>query len=298
MACQWSAGPTTLRAVLLASVFAWCLSAKNSDPSSAAPLSNDGTLHQTKAARSLPPSLRDGCRVPVNGGIIDLSMIDEGETVRGKLAVPGGTRDILIVPSFCFAIDEPPAGKNKCGNSYLSAWWGGMVTNIDCFCGFPYLISAWQWVADGAAAGGGYVTAKFNNDIESEATVKIYCGTGDLDSIPPSSGGLDPAVKAYFSFAFSSKYACPPGSPGAPPESGGLTSGGIFVLVFFLVIGLYVGGTVAYNFKIKGLRGKELLPHPQVWGAIPGLVKDGCVFFVQKIRTLIGGGANTSYAAV
>ena len=72
-----------------------------------------------------------------------------------------------------------------------------------------------------------------------------------------------------------------------------MTSGGVFVLVFFLVSGLYVIGFAAYNYKVKGLRGREMAPHPQFWGAIPGLVKDGCIFTFRTIRGLVSGGSTT-----
>lgn len=46
--------------------------------------------------------------------------------------------------------------------------------------------------------------------------------------------------------------------------------GSDFLLYFCLGTGLYVVGSVGYNHKT----GKDLLPHPEFWGSISGLVKD------------------------
>ena len=62
----------------------------------------------------------------------------------------------------------------------------------------------------------------------------------------------------------------------------------------------YAGGTMAYNIKIKGLHGREALPHVQFWQQGYGLVQDGASFFASMVvasvasaRASAGGGSSS-----
>ena len=91
-----------------------------------------------------------------------------------------------------------------------------------------------------------------------------------------------------------------PGGKGDDDNGGGLTWGGVFLIIFFVPSGLYVIGMVAWNYK-QGKTGKELAPHPEFWGSLPSLAKDGIVFIWCKIRgtpfTSSESGTSSSSAA-
>ena len=55
------------------------------------------------------------------------------------------------------------------------------------------------------------------------------------------------------------------------------------MIIFFVPLGLYVIGFVAWNYK-QGMTGADMLPHREFWGSLPGLFKDGCTFLWSKIR--------------
>jgi hypothetical protein len=73
------------------------------------------------------------------------------------------------------------------------------------------------------------------------------------------------------------------GGNGNGGDEGGITWGGVFLIIFFVPSGLYVIGMVAWNYR-QGKSGRELAPHPEFWGALPSLAKDGIVFIWCKIR--------------
>jgi hypothetical protein len=87
-----------------------------------------------------------------------------------------------------------------------------------------------------------------------------------------------------------------------PPSSGpsGITWGGVFLIIFFVPSGIYVIAMVAWNYKNEK-RGRDLAPHPEFWGSLPGLAKDGITFIWAKIRgqpwSPSEGGASSSSAA-
>jgi len=53
---------------------------------------------------------------------------------------------------------------------------------------------------------------------------------------------------------------------------------------------VYLVAGVLFNKFKRGLTGVELVPNVTFWSSIPGLVKDGVMFIVNKIRGLRGGG--------
>eukprot|EP01116_Phalansterium_solitarium_P011763 TRINITY_DN27539_c0_g1_i1.p1 TRINITY_DN27539_c0_g1~~TRINITY_DN27539_c0_g1_i1.p1 ORF type:complete len:238 (-),score=26.74 TRINITY_DN27539_c0_g1_i1:219-932(-) len=109
------------------------------------------------------------------------------------------------------------------------------------------------------------------------------------------------ASKQYV-FDWSSQYACagaptpspspPSGSPGSK-QAGGISGGTIFLIVILCSTVVYLGAGVAWNYR-RQETGVRLIPQVEFWTSIPGLVKDGALFIVAKIR----GGGGGSYQSV
>ena len=111
----------------------------------------------------------------------------------------------------------------------------------------------------------------------------------------PSKDTISSPTNSYFAatdngaivvtFVFSSKGACLSAEGGgqAPSDEGGITWGGVFLIIFFVPLGLYVIGMVAWNYK-QGNTGWDLAPHPVFWKSLPIYAKDGVLFLVAKAR--------------
>lgn len=54
-----------------------------------------------------------------------------------------------------------------------------------------------------------------------------------------------------------------------------------------VVTTLYVVGGCVFKHKKQGTQGMESCPNVDFWRALPGLVKDGCVFFFQLCKKLV-----------
>jgi hypothetical protein len=67
------------------------------------------------------------------------------------------------------------------------------------------------------------------------------------------------------------------------------------VLVGFSVY--FIGGALYLHF-VKGQRGSELIPNYEFWRDLPGLVKDGCSYFVLRVRQCLGQAPTESYNTV
>ena len=63
------------------------------------------------------------------------------------------------------------------------------------------------------------------------------------------------------------------------PEKGtGLTLGSILLIASLVLVVLYVISMVTFNLVKRQARGREVMPHPDFWAGVPGLVKEGCLF--------------------
>jgi len=238
-----------------------------------------------------------------NSSTIDLSNVPLlAEATFKQNGGGGGT--------FKWGID--PCGKSLCGaTSYLEQ--DGCQVQFLTKTGSP------TWNADHIEMVYGSTSSGFT----WSATLKLYCGTNPTLTAPTGTYdativGQDVTLVFYLqssSFCVPGAVPPPPGPPPAPPgvpsnstaeEAGGLTWGGVFLICFWVPLGLYVIGFVAWNYK-QGKTGRDLAPHPEFWGSLPGLFKDGLTFTWSKIRGTpwessegagsVGGTATTSAAA-
>ncbi len=66
-------------------------------------------------------------------------------------------------------------------------------------------------------------------------------------------------------------------APSPSSGSSGLSAGDGLLIAFFCILGVYLLGGMAYNYR-AGATGSELLPHLSFWKSLPSLVADGFRF--------------------
>jgi len=111
---------------------------------------------------------------------------------------------------------------------------------------------------------------------------------GDLDrrmeidfSCDPNAGTGSPAFKNegpthHYNFVWSSQYAC-------PVKAGGLSPGSIMLIIIASLLVIYLVAGILFNKFKRQLGGIEMIPNVEFWISIPGLVKDGVMFLINKI---------------
>jgi 1,2-dihydroxy-3-keto-5-methylthiopentene dioxygenase len=75
-------------------------------------------------------------------------------------------------------------------------------------------------------------------------------------------------------------------------HSGGgssLSIGSILLIVFFGLLIVYFVGGMVYNRAVRGSQGVEMIPQYRFWTGLPGVIKDGVVFTLDKCRTTAHG---------
>eukprot|EP00293_Proteomonas_sulcata_P013829 CAMPEP_0184288504 /NCGR_PEP_ID=MMETSP1049-20130417/1028_1 /TAXON_ID=77928 /ORGANISM="Proteomonas sulcata, Strain CCMP704" /LENGTH=268 /DNA_ID=CAMNT_0026594937 /DNA_START=153 /DNA_END=956 /DNA_ORIENTATION=- len=78
-------------------------------------------------------------------------------------------------------------------------------------------------------------------------------------------------------------------SPFGCPKDQGLSSAAIFNIMFFLVVGAYFGGGLAFNVTQHQMQvGVDALPHIEFWRELPELVKEGCMFSWDWLMVVMG----------
>ena len=98
----------------------------------------------------------------------------------------------------------------------------------------------------------------------------------------PTSFQVTSIDECSYETSISHKSGCPAGGGG----SGGLTFGGVFLILFFCGGFTYFAGFFAYNVKYAALQGMDAVPHKGFWMDLPGLAKDGTFFTWEKLQEL------------
>jgi len=79
---------------------------------------------------------------------------------------------------------------------------------------------------------------------------------------------------------------------------GGLSDGSIILIALLVSLILYCVIGMIWNKKKRGATGKELIPNYDFWSGLPGLVKDGGKYFVQRLTNCKGGGKTGNYDSI
>jgi len=194
-------------------------------------------------------------------------------------------------------------------------------STVTQLCGADVAICQ-SWAGNGKASAGKYSTFTWQPG-QSGATVTAQFAAGDdgrtseidffcdqtIEVGTPAYDSENPQL--HYKFKWNTKAACPSSNPSttttgqssggpssggstghsAPPPSGGLTGGGVFLIILSCCIIVYLGGGIAFNRFQKHETGVDMLPNLQFWLSLPGLIKDGAMFIVNK--TCRRGGYST-----
>ncbi|EPZ33317.1 hypothetical protein ROZALSC1DRAFT_29586 [Rozella allomycis CSF55] len=82
-------------------------------------------------------------------------------------------------------------------------------------------------------------------------------------------------------------------SPENDAPKGGMSGGDIFLIIFFVIAGVYFLGGALIR-KQNGYSGIEIIPHFQFWSKVPSLMKDGVNFLAERLC----GGTSHGYQAI
>lgn len=115
----------------------------------------------------------------------------------------------------------------------------------------------------------------------------------DPNADPSQDVAVGETQQQLYEFTITSKYCCPQGSdPGPGPGPGpnpqievtvSVSVGSVLLIVFFALAVVYLVAGILFNKFARHNTGKEVVPNVSLWVALPGLVKDGCLFVVGKI---------------
>jgi len=120
------------------------------------------------------------------------------------------------------------------------------------------------------------VTAQFTQGGDGRAfEIDFQCNPGGGIGI---FGFLNEDPKKHYNFAWPTEYACPLNVN----VSHGLTGGSILLIILLVLVVVYLVGGILFNKFKRQATGLELIPNFEFWASIPGLVKDGCQFVINK----------------
>jgi len=163
---------------------------------------------------------------------------------------------------------------------------------VNPLCGGD-VIACQEWDSkspQGHAAMGAASTQKFESIKAGLGVVLQYTNGADqreteIDFICDATAGIGAPKyvlenpQHHYTFAWQSQFACP-GTGG-----GGISPGSILLIIVVCLIVVYLVAGLIFNKFKRGLNGIELIPNVTFWTSIPGLVKDGVMFIVNKVRS-------------
>jgi len=119
------------------------------------------------------------------------------------------------------------------------------------------------------------VTLQYTKGTDGRETeIDFICDTGAGAGTPAY---LQEKPQHHYVFSWKSAYAC-------PVTSGGLSGGSILLIILLCLVVVYLVAGILFNRFKRQLTGIELIPNVTFWTSIPGLVKDGVMFLVNKVR--------------
>jgi len=166
----------------------------------------------------------------------------------------------------------------------IQSWGGGEPPTIDNSCGAigDYSTQACVEIAAAPAAPGaagppgptGGLKCSYTGGSDGR-TVDVSYMCDKVKYGVPAAAQVEGQDTAY-TITFAGPAACPILS------GGGMSGGTLFLILFPVAIVLYLGIGMGYNYKVREIRGIEMIPQLEYWKQVPGLVKDGCIFFWQQ----------------
>jgi len=119
-------------------------------------------------------------------------------------------------------------------------------------------------------------------ELDLQCTPKGGIGTPTFEIEQPTN---------YYNFGWATQYACPTNDGPSPSGKGKkkLSGGSIILILLLCLMIVYIAAGITYNKVRKQAAGLELIPNVEFWTSLPGLVKDGVMFIVNKTCRRGGG---------
>ncbi|KAI8481826.1 hypothetical protein Bbelb_404310 [Branchiostoma belcheri] len=122
-------------------------------------------------------------------------------------------------------------------------------------------------------------------DYQRHTIVKLVCSSSTSFTVD----GEDPDAQTSFYFTLESPECCVSGpGPGPDPTGPGpnpdptitisISVGSIMCIIFFPTVCIYIVAGVLINKYAREREGRDVFPHLEFWGSLPGLIKDGFLF--------------------
>merc|ERR1712065_2822 len=195
----------------------------------------------------------------------------------GETDCEGGESGWDIFMSFCAAnqaVSNDGNDVTACGGSSVCQSWSPMGS---ANCG-KFSTAQYSYAATGGDEGKGALTFKVGGGDPvtgnpRPSTVILQCSsTNDPTPVLTAEEGVP--VKYMYTWKWSHTCFCPGGCTGG----GGLGFSGVFLIIFFVLIVVYLAAGVAFQAGVKKERGLDMLPQREVWKNVFGLIKDGISF--------------------
>eukprot|EP01065_Artemidia_motanka_P036300 TRINITY_DN44206_c0_g1_i1.p1 TRINITY_DN44206_c0_g1~~TRINITY_DN44206_c0_g1_i1.p1 ORF type:complete len:305 (+),score=96.76 TRINITY_DN44206_c0_g1_i1:61-915(+) len=268
------------------------------------------------AAAAAGTPAKHPCWTETPAGVVNISRMQ-----RVLVELPSWGWDLRWDIGFCqrgeskvhHAVQCPsafPSAPNFHAAVYLSERYGSR--GVDCVWPFGDIGSTMVWTrrsGDPTDLGTYSVSIELRGDPPEAATfpastprylnLTLHCNT-DLGNeirstaaqqrsgIEQKGSGVASDPLRYYA-EFETGWACPGAELAPPSDHQGLTVGGIFLICFFCSAFVYVAAGVAYNYKVRELRGAQVIPNVDFWKDLPALVWDGMRFTGSSARRLVRG---------
>ncbi|KAK7498648.1 hypothetical protein BaRGS_00010025 [Batillaria attramentaria] len=215
----------------------------------------------------------DSCRHAGSDGVIDISSLGNADnTPRFKDMADDNSGGIWVYSyNPCYPFSEGDcSGAAACqaspdGSQYFQ-------------CGDQ---STASWGTDADSGKMAITYTNHGTDIDRKTLVILIC---DQSATDPKLHVIGDVSNGEYHFELTSKCACPNGCGGGGPHvtvEVSISIGWILVIIFLVVLVVYCVGGVAFNRIRLEKTGVEMVPNTSFWRALPGLVKDGCVFVIS-----------------
>ena len=222
------------------------------------------------------------CHMTDGSGYIDISSLgNQDGTPRWADVIDDFGRGYSFNPCFDFSI-----GAEGCDNA--------AVCQSPMIGGTAYETlgthDSMEWEFNGYNA-----LLKYRLDGGRGADITVACDPTVEDPTLYALGEIQPGISSFTMF---SKCACAGACPNVVPAGSGgegLTLGSILLIGLAVLLLVYVVVVVTFNRIRRQASGRDMLPHPDFWAALPGLTKDGFVF---TWRSLCARGSREGYQNV
>jgi hypothetical protein len=221
----------------------------------------------------------------INGVDFDFSSLSSPVAVQGTYS--GSSSTFYLAPCASIAASAVPTSvgtncQTATGGPY-SGYQSEAIYPYNCY-GLAYA-SPFTWSAVDSSDMTKGVTllmstgSKTGSSNTRQIQITFYCdpsATGATKPLFLTENGNSAAKTIAYTYSWTTALAC--------GGSSGLSGGSIFMIIVLVVTVVYFAGGYAYMYKKHGARGVEAIPNLEFWRNLPGLVKDGWMFVVDKVR--------------